>query len=96
MSDTDQRQLADLAGVGPATLGDFELLGIESVHALRHQTPRDLFDRMCALTNSRQDPCVYDVFACAIAQSRDPQLPAEECKWWTWSTRRKLEGPHDI
>ena len=96
MSGTEQRELSDLAGVGKETLKDFDLLGIHSVQELSGQSPRDLYDRMCALTNCRQDPCVYDVLACAIAQAEDPDLPAAECKWWTWSRRRKVSGPSDL
>jgi hypothetical protein len=33
-----------------------------------------------------------DVFACAIAQARDPDLPAAQCHWWYWSRRRKARG----
>jgi hypothetical protein len=92
MSKKDQRELGDLEGVGKATLGDFELLGIESVRALSKADPLVLFQRMCEMTNSRQDPCVYDVFACAIAQAQDPDLAANERKWWTWSRKRKAAG----
>lgn len=96
MSRTEQRELRDLAGVGKEFLKDFDLLGIHSVEELCGRSPRDLYDRMCGLTKSRQDPCVYDVFACAIAQAEDPNLPADECKWWTWSGRRKSTGPSDL
>ena len=92
MSKRDKRELGDLEGVGKATLGDFKLLGIESVSALANEDAMVLFQRMCELTNSRQDPCVYDVFACAIAQARDPELEASERKWWTWSRMRKAAG----
>jgi hypothetical protein len=90
------RKLKDLVGVGKAALGDFLLLQIWNVQALAGQDPRDLFDRMCELTHSRQDPCVFDVFACAIAQAKDAELSAAECKWWIWSRIRKLNGPHDL
>ncbi len=92
MGKSDQRELSDLEGVGKATRGDFQLLGIDSVDALAQADPLVLFQRMCELTNSRQDPCVYDVFACAIAQAQDPNLAGEERKWWTWSRRRKAGG----
>jgi len=25
----------------------------------------------------------------AVAQARDPFLPAEQCRWWYWSRQRK-------
>jgi len=32
---------------------------------------------------------VLDVFRAAVAQARDPRLPAEQCQWWYWSRKRK-------
>jgi hypothetical protein len=83
------RELGDLDGIGPAMLADFEQLGVRSVGDLARRDARDLYDRLCRITRSRQDPCVLDVFACAIAQARDPKLPAARRQWWWWSRRRK-------
>lgn len=85
------RELRNLISVGPATLKDFALLGITSVEQLAGQDPRALYERLSALTGARQDPCVEDVFTCAIAQARDPKLPAEQCRWYYWSRVRKGE-----
>ena len=84
-----KRTLADLAGVGPATLKDFELLGIRSVAMLARKSPERLYLRLCELTGTRQDPCVLDVFSATIAQARNPRLPREQCEWWYWSRKRK-------
>jgi hypothetical protein len=72
-------------------LRDFELLGVESVAQLAEQDPRALYERLCFLTQSRQDPCVLDTFRCAVAQARDPELPEEQRRWWYWSSLRKAE-----
>lgn len=85
----DTRQLRDLGSIGPAMLRDFEQLGITSVAQLAHQQPRELYDRLCALTGTRQDPCVEDTFTCAVAQAKDPFLPEEQRQWWYWSRVRK-------
>lgn len=85
----DGRSLADLVSIGPAMLRDFELLKIGSVEQLARQDPRRLYDRLCRLTGTRQDPCVLDVFRCAVAQARNPRLPAAKCDWWYWSRVRK-------
>ena len=85
----DMRRLADLNGVGPATLDDLERLGIRTVEELAARDARELYDELCRQTGKRQDPCVQDVFACAIAQARDPQLPAEQQRWWYWTKIRK-------
>ena len=87
-----ERKLADLAGIGRAMLRDFELLGVNSVEQLAKQDATVLYKKMCRISGTRQDPCVWDTYACAIAQARNSKLPAKECKWWTWSTIRKKRG----
>lgn len=87
------RQLKDLAGIGPRMLADFQDLGISSVDELRHQNPQHLYERLSALKGVRQDPCVLDTFTCAVAQARDPHLPADQCNWWYWSRVRKGQIP---
>ena len=88
----DRRRLCDLVSVGPATIRDLELLGIRTVAALVARDPRRLYERLCDLTGVRQDPCVEDVFSAAVAQARDPDLPADRCRWWYWSGVRKGRG----
>ena len=74
-----QRHLQDLISVGPAMLRDFELLGIRSVKQLARQNPARLY----------QNICCQDVFSAAVAQARNPLLPADQCQWWYWSRQRK-------
>jgi hypothetical protein len=83
------RQLKSLSGVGPAMLADFAALHIATVDQLAAANPEELYERLCHITRSRQDPCVLDVFRCAVAQARDPNLPAEQRDWWWWSRARK-------
>lgn len=102
---TTSRTLADLVSVGPATLKDLRLLGITSVSGLASADPRALYERLCVLSGQRQDPCCEDVFRAAVAQARDPDLPAEQRRWWYWSRVRKAKAqraqtpqadPHDV
>lgn len=86
---TTTRQLAGLISIGPAMLRDFELLGIRSVAQLAKQNPEGMYQRLNRATGQRQDPCVLDVFSAAVAQARNPRLPAEQCQWWYWSRKRK-------
>jgi len=88
-----KRQLADLAGVGPATLKDFELLKIRSLEELARADAQKLYDKLCRLTGARHDICVLDVFSCAIAQARDPHLPPAQRQWHWWSRKRKSARP---
>jgi hypothetical protein len=85
----DQRQLRDLISVGPAIERDFHMLGVRSVPQLAKQDPQKLYSQLERLTGTRQDPCVLDVFRAAVAQARNPRLPAQQCQWWYWSRKRK-------
>jgi len=86
------RRLIDLRSVGPATIADFTTLGISTVEDLAVCDATELYARLCAVTGARHDPCCEDVFAAAIAQARDPDLPREECHWPYWSRIRKQRG----
>jgi hypothetical protein len=83
------RELGELISIGPAMLKDFEMLGIRSVEELARRDPQRMYERMERLTGQRQDPCVLDTFCAAVAQAKNPRLPAEQCQWWWWSKKRK-------
>ncbi len=85
-------ELEDLVSVGPAMRRDFETLGIRTVEQLKDCDAEDLYLKLCGRTGARHDPCVQDVFSAAIAQARDPELPAERKQWWYWSRERKKRG----
>ena len=84
------RQLGELISIGPAMLRDFAELRIRSVAQLARQNPKTMVERLARLRGQRQDPCVLDTFCAAVAQAKNPQLPAEKCRWWYWSRKRKI------
>jgi hypothetical protein len=84
-----ERHLADLISVGPAMLRDFDMLGIHTVTQLAKQEPQQMYERLNRKTGQRQDPCVLDTFCAAVSQARNSRLPAEQCRWWYWSKKRK-------
>ena len=86
---SDSRTLSDLISVGPAMLRDFEILGVRSVAHLARRNPERLYESFCRVAPQHQDICCLDVFRAAVAQARDPRLPAEQCQWWYWSRQRK-------
>lgn len=88
-SQKETQRVQDLISIGPAMLRDFELLGIRSVAQLAKSNPRQMYRRLCEITGERQDICCLDVFHAAVAQARNPRLPAEKCVWWYWSRKRK-------
>jgi hypothetical protein len=83
------RRLQDLISVGPAIARDFERLGVCTVAQLARRNPERLYEGLCHVTGQAQDICCLDVFRAAVAQARNPLLPAEQCQWWYWSRRRK-------
>jgi len=85
----ENRKLRDLISVGPATLEDFKLIGIESVEQLRDCSPESLYEELCNKSRVEHDICCLDVFKAAVAQAKDPKLPKEKCNWWYWSKIRK-------
>jgi len=87
----DSRELKDLISIGPAMLRDFAVLKIRTMQRLANQDPQKLYARLQRVAKHHQDICVLDTFQAAVAQARNPRLPAEQCQWWWWSNRRKQE-----
>ena len=87
----DNRQLKNLSGVGSAAIADMRILGIHSVAELALQDGKELYDRLCQRTGKVHDICCLDVFRCAVAQARDPELPIAQRNWWYWSRLRKAQ-----
>ena len=87
-----QRELGDLVSVGPATVRALHSLGVRSVAQLARCKPDLLYNKLCRLRGRREDPCCLDVFAAAVAQARDSELPMEKRVWWYWSGQRKARA----
>lgn len=75
-----------LVSVGPATRADFAVLGLRTVGDLRASQHVALYERLCAATGERHDPCVLDVFQAAIAQVT---THGERRAWWHYSAQRR-------
>ena len=78
-------ELLSLMNVGKATLQDLHLLGIEKIDQLKQENPDTLFKKLQHITGSKQDPCVWDVFAAIIHEAQT----GEKLPWWHWSSLRK-------
>lgn len=87
----DSELLTTLRSVGPSIARDLRSLGIQGISDLKGRSGSDLYQALCTKTGKRQDPCVLDVFRCAVAQAEDPALPTEQQDWWYWSRLRKGE-----
>lgn len=79
------RRLTDLPNVGPATAGDFELLGFRSPQDLTGADPWELYERLCRATGVRQDPCVLDVFL-SVTRFLAGEAPRP---WWEYTEERQ-------
>lgn len=77
--------LSSLKNVGKATLADLELLGIKSIGQLKKQNPDFLYSKLQKITNTKQDPCVWDVFAAIIHEAKT----GEKLPWWDFTPLRK-------
>lgn len=79
-----ERELRRIPGVGRAMAGDLYLLGVRRVADLVGADPQDLYDRLCALTYARHDPCVLYTFRCAVYFASHSAHDPELLKWWNW------------
>lgn len=79
-----------IPGIGPSLAADLRLLGFEQVVDLVKADPQAMYDQLCALTKTRQDPCVLYTFRCAVYFARTPtdKRDRELLKWWHWKDRQ--------
>ncbi len=82
-------KLEQLPNVGPATAGDFRLLGIHYPKDLVDRDPYTLYKNLCRKTGQRHDPCVLDTFIAAVRfMEGAPKRP-----WWAYTAERKRVYP---
>ena len=87
LNDMTKYELLSLGNVGPATFKDLQLLGIDSISSLAQADADDLYHRLQIITESKQDPCVWDVFAAIIHEAKT----GEKTPWWQWTAIRKVK-----
>ncbi len=80
-----EKELQKIPNVGPRIAADLVMLGVTDAAQLAKMDPDDMHDRLCVLTNSRQDPCVWDTFA-AVVDFAKGGLPTP---WWHFTAGRK-------
>jgi hypothetical protein len=85
MRRTTPAVLEDVPNVGPSIAADLRQIGIHHPNELVGQQPDDLYRALCLATQSRQDPCVLDVFISAVRYMEGaPPRP-----WWHYTAERK-------
>ena len=77
--------LEQLPNIGPSIAADLRLIGIERPADLRGKDAFVLYQKLCAATGQRQDPCVLDTFMAAVDFMRGaPAAPG-----WHYTPLRK-------
>lgn len=77
-------ELLSLQNVGKAILGDLTQLGITRISQLATADTDELFTRLERLTDKKQNPCMWDVFAAIIHEAKT----GEKMPWWQWTRVR--------
>ncbi len=77
--------LEQLPNVGPSLAADLRLIGITHPRDLRGKDAFVLYQKLCAATGRRQDPCVLDTFMAAT----DFMRGAQGALWWHYTAQRK-------
>ena len=87
---TECETLEQLPNIGPSLAADLRRLGIAHPRDLRGKDAFVLYQKLCAVTGERQDPCVLDTFMAAT----DFMRGAQAAPWWHYTAQRKaLFGP---
>ena len=79
-------ELRELMNVGPKTFQDLKLLGIDTVEQLAEADPDKLYLNINEITETKHDPCVWDIFAAIIDEAKT----GNKKPWWEWTKVRKI------
>jgi hypothetical protein len=79
------RALEQLPNIGPSLAADLRLIGIHEPRDLRGKDAFVLYQKLCAATGQRQDPCVLDTFMAVT----DFMQGAPAAPWWKYTAQRK-------
>lgn len=79
----------EIPNVGKRIAADFKKLGFSAPQQLKGKNPFKLYQRLCRLTQTRQDPCVLDTFMAAVDFMNGK--PAKS--WWAFTGERKKKYP---
>ena len=77
--------LEQLPNIGPSLAEDLRSIGITRPADLRGKDAFVLYQKLCAATGQRQDPCVLDTFMAAT----DFMRGAAAAPWWNYTAQRK-------
>lgn len=81
-------ELITIPYIGKAMVRDFDQLGIHIVEELVGQSHIELYNKMCDISGSKQDPCVLDTYEMAIHYAQT----GESLPWFHFSRIRKEQA----
>ena len=84
-SAADCKTLEQLPNIGPSLAEHLRSIGIARPAELRGKDAFVLYQKLCAVTGQRQDPCVLDTFMAAT----DFMRGAPAAPWWHYTAQRK-------
>lgn len=79
--------LRAIPGIGASLARDLRRLGYRQPADLTRADPQEMYDRLCRLTGTRQDPCVLYAFRCAVYFASRRRHRPDLLKWWNWKDR---------
>ncbi|MCF6177634.1 MAG: helix-hairpin-helix domain-containing protein [Victivallaceae bacterium] len=79
--------LEELPNIGKAMARDLLLIGIEQPSELIGRDAFELYEKLCAISGKRHDPCVIDVFMSVIHFMEG----GEVLPWWAFTGKRKQQ-----
>ena len=82
---TDINNLKEIPNVGPATIRNLKILGINGPGELIGRDPYIMYKELCRVTGKKFDPCLADVFISAVRFMEG----APPRKWWHYTEERK-------
>ena len=77
------QSLRSIPGVGTATVGDLNALGVDEVAQLVGEDPEELYSRLRTYQGGSSDRCNLYVYRCAVYYAEGGREP-ELLKWWSW------------
>lgn len=88
----DAKKLEDIPNIGPRIANDLELLGIKAPLDLKGKDAYTLYQKMNALSGTRNDPCLLDVFIAAV----DFMNGAPARPWYAYTKRTETPISTDL
>ncbi|NTW69668.1 MAG: mitomycin resistance protein [Chlorobiaceae bacterium] len=79
------KELTDLPNIGTSIARDLRQIGISSPEQLAGRSALEMYHDLCRITDTRQDPCVLDVFmsVTSFMSGGEPRT------WWSFTEERK-------